>query len=361
MVVQASRRPELAILITGAGAPGTRGTAYALRQNPDGRSVRLIGTDAAEDNAGRYLVDAFYRVPEPESTSYLERISDICRVEGVRIIIPQTTREIAVLSREISSLSKLGVRTMVSEAHAIEKANDKCRLLQEFERIGLPVPAYRVARNERDLTEAVSAFGYPQTPVVVKPPVSNGMRGIRILRENAWDLRRFLGEKPSGLETTLADLLGILRRGDPWPELLVTEYLPGAEYTVDVFVGEKAHAAVPRERIAIRSGITFTSRLEWRDDLSTYSIRAALHLRLRYAVGFQYKLDVAGTPRVLECNPRVQGTMVASVFSGINVIWLSVREIEGDVPTTVPAHVEGGSFYRFWGGVSVCGERVDEI
>ncbi|MBV9267045.1 MAG: ATP-grasp domain-containing protein, partial [Acidobacteriaceae bacterium] len=201
----------------------------------------------------------------------------------------------------------------------------------------------------------------PGKPVVVKPPFSNGMRGVRVLKEDAWNVQRFLSEKPSGLEISFDELLSILRRGDTWPELLVTEYLPGPEYSVDVFIGERTQVAIPRLRKSIRSGITFESQLEYREDMTQSSIRAAKHIGLRYAVGFQFKLDSEGVPKVLECNPRVQGTMVASVFSGTNVIWLGVKELAGDVPSGVPTHLKTGHFYRFWGGIGVTGDGFYEI
>ena len=209
--------------------------------------------------------------------------------------------------------------------------------------------------------DAVTALGYPDVPVVVKPPVSNGMRGVRVLKDNAWNLERFLSQKPDGLEISLQDLIGILHRGDSWPELVVSEYLPGDEYSVDVFMGSKVQVAIPRVRRVIRSGITFESSLDFRADLSEYSIQASRHLDLKYAVGFQFKLDRDGIPKVLECNPRVQGTMVASVFSGVNVIWMSVCELCGKPPTEVPAQLKRGCFYRYWGGIGVGGGHVDEI
>ena len=217
-------RGSLAVLITGAGAPGTRGTIYALRWNCDRQRVRIIGVDAQPNGVGRYLVERFYKVPSPEESSYIDELMRICCEECIQVVIPQTSREINVLSKEKQRLLCSGIQSMVSDWSAIEIANSKWRLLQEFERVGLPVPSYSLARSEQELTAAVHALGYPGKPVVVKPPFSNGMRGVRVLKEDAWNVQRFLSEKPSGLEISFDELLGILRRGDTWPELLVTEY-----------------------------------------------------------------------------------------------------------------------------------------
>jgi carbamoyl-phosphate synthase large subunit len=163
-----------------------------------------------------------------------------------------------------------------------------------------------------------------------------------------------------GLEISLEDLLAILHRGPGWPELLAMEYLPGPEYTVDAFRGEKVEIALPRLRQQIRSGITFRSRSECRDDMAEFTLCAARAIDLCYAFGFQFKLDAAGVPKVLESNPRVQGTMVASVFSGANVIWMGVKELLGESIEEAPTPV-ASQFLRFWGGVGVAGECIDEI
>ncbi|MGH2639410.1 MAG: ATP-grasp domain-containing protein, partial [Rhabdochlamydiaceae bacterium] len=153
-------------------------------------------------------------------------------------------------------------------------------------------------------------------------------------------------------------------RGEAFPELLVTEFLPGEEYTVDAFRGSKVSVAIPRQRKQIVNGISFRTTLEYRKDVIEYSLKMAESLDLRYAFGFQFKLDRNRVPKILECNPRVQGTMVASIFSGVNVIWLSVREAIGEPVGSIPKKLEESEFYRFWGGLGISGgkrEKQQEI
>lgn len=356
---------RIKILVTGAGAPGIRGTLYALRQNPDGIAVEVVGTDVKTDVVGRFLVDRFYQVPPPEVEAYIPRLLEICQKEDIEVVLPQTTREVLVLARVREDLWEKGIRVGVSSFEAISLANDKYYLLNMFSRLGLPHPAYRLAHSEEELVVAVEELGYPRLPVVVKPPTSNGMRGFRILKEAAWDADRFLRDKPDGVEISLPDLLAILRRGPQWPVLLVTEYLPGPEYTVDAFRGKKAFVAVPRARMAIRSGITFVAQVEPRGDLEKYTREAAQAIGLEYAFGFQFKLDAHGIPKVLECNPRIQGTMAASVFAGHNIPWYAVRELL-EKPVSAEeirkAGLQVARFYRYWGGVGVIdGGVVREI
>ena len=92
-----------------------------------------------------------------------------------------------------------------------------------------------------------------------------------------------------------------------------------------------------------------------------YTLEAARAMGLSYALGFQFKLDAAGVPKVLECNPRVQGTMVASVFAGANVIWMGVLETLGYPPEASRTPLKPAEFLRYWGGIGIVDGRVMDI
>nr|MDA8387813.1 ATP-grasp domain-containing protein [Nitrospiraceae bacterium] len=309
-------------------------------------------TDIRTDVAGKYLSDGFYTVPRPEDEGYISGMTGIARKEGVKVIIPQTTREVEIISRYAAHFDEFGVRVAASGYESVKEANDKSALLAKAKQIGIPYPSFIMTRSEKEFVAAASALGYPENRVVVKPPVSNGMRGLRILAKDPWNVRRFLMEKPDGTETDLENILKMLRRGE-WPPLLVVEYLEGAEYTVDVFRNSSGVVAIPRLRGSIRSGITFETSADYRADLIEYSGALAKACNLRYCFGFQFKLSGEGVPKLLECNPRVQGTMVFSSFAGFNMIYYSVMEALGRPVDTGRIRLkEDVQFRRYWGGIA---------
>lgn len=163
--------------------------------------------------------------------------------------------------------------------------------------------------------------------------------------------------KPEVSEMELDSLIQILKRGQ-WPELIVSEYLPGEEYTIDVYRG-KTTVVIPRKRLMIRSGISFDIKVEMRDDLIQYSTELAEALNLKYCFGFQFRIGSDGQPKLLECNPRVQGTMAASVLAGFNLIYYAVLEALGiSVDVDGSSIVNGTRFIRYWGGVGIIDGRV---
>jgi carbamoyl-phosphate synthase large subunit len=348
------------LLVTGGGAPGIRGTLHCLKHNPDSEEVRVHVSDIQSRAIGRVWADGFLHSLPPEHNEYLDHMREYCVSNEITAIIPQTTREIEVLSMSHNFFKKAGCTVVVSEKKAIELANNKVRTAALFKQLRLPYPEFYITHNREEMERAAYQLGYPENPVIVKPPTSNGSRGFRKIADEKWNVEKFLNEKPSGDATRLEELIEILSNGQ-WPTLMVSEYLPGKEYSVDCFRGANLAISIPRSRDVIRSGISFQTRIDLRSDLVDYSNQAAEAIGLRYAFGFQYKQSSTGELKVLESNPRIQGTMVASLMSGVNVIWLGLKEALGQSPHETPELRDGGVFTRYWGGVGICEGESFEI
>jgi len=351
---------QINILITGAGAPGIAGTIYALKNNPDNVNFRVISTDINDDVVGKFLSDGFYKIPPPESNDYIQVLEDIALKENIKVILPQTTREIIKLSESKDRFSNQGIAVVVSSFESIRVANDKYLLLEKAREIGVPYPAYFLANSIPSLLDAIKILGYPQKKVVVKPRISSGMRGLRVITNESWNLKKFLSEKPEGIEINLDQLLDILKNNEF--ELLVTEYLPGIEYTIDVFRGKSGVIAIPRIREKIRSGITFDAKVVLNSDLINYAMELAKALDLKYCFGFQFKSSEEGISKLIEANPRVQGTMVVSLFAGFNIIYYSILEALGyEIDLSRVKLKDNIKFKRYWGGIAIDNEILGKI
>ncbi len=343
----------VSVMVTGAGAPGTAGTVSALRNNPGKINYRITAIDMKDDCIGKYIADAFYPVPDPGHPDYIPKLKDIIQRERIKVIIPQTTREVEVISGYAEFFQDLGTKIIASDHKCVAEANNKITLISLSKEIGVPYPKFVLTGSEKDFIQAVGDLGYPDERVVIKPPVSNGSRGVRILSPDAWSVRKFLDEKPDGMEVDLENVLRMLRNGK-WPALLVTEYLSGAEYTVDVFRNGAGVVVIPRLRETIRSGITFNASVDYREDIIEYSKRLSVACGLFYCFGFQFKLSKEGVPKILECNPRVQGTMAFSSFAGFNMVHHSVQEALGCPVSLDSIKLKDKiQFKRYWGGMAI--------
>lgn len=338
------------ILLTGMGAPGTPGTVACLRVEP----VHIQGADASDNPPNTALADAgTVRLPHASSPDYVERL--IAAADWCDAILPQTTAEVEVLARHKALIeSESGARVCTAPYEAVQRSNSNHDVMSAAAEIGLPAPRWTRVCDGSGLADAAAKFG--ERPFVVKPDRGNGSRGVRIVnRQGA--RRRYFTEKP-GADCSWPELRDTLGPG-ACPPLIVMDYLPGREYTVDCFRGRDGITHVrPRLRVAMRGGISTHTRLEMRADLIDYSQRLAEALGLSGAFGFQFIEGQDGTPRVIECNPRIQGTSVASMYAGLNLPLCAVRDALG-LPVTItepPASVE---YRRVWSGsVQVSGRRM---
>jgi len=341
------------ILITGVGAPGIKGTIYCLFNNPNKIPIKIIGIDMDPKAVGQFFVNYFYAVSSPTDPGYFEEIKQIIIKEKINLIIPQTSSETIFYSKNKSIFELMDVKVLVVSEHAACIASNKYLTLQNFLGENLPVTQHYLVNNLNEFEDALKKLDYPSKKIVVKKPVSNGMRGFRILSEENLSIEQFLMEKPQVDHVSLSVFINMLKSiNADFPELLITEYLPGEEYSVDIFRSPHEICIVPRIRERIRSGISFLNKIDKHTEIIKISKKAAEIMELFGVFGFQFKLDNNGIAKILECNPRIQGSMVASYFAGVNIIWYGVADILGfDYVVQKPQW--GKSFYRYWGGIGL--------
>jgi carbamoyl-phosphate synthase large subunit len=347
------------ILITGCGAPGISGTVHSLKNNPNNDEVFLVGTDTNEEAVGKFFCDRFEIISSfKNEEDYLNDIKRIVHKHSINVILPQNTLELPILSKKKKYFSDMGAVIVISDYEAINNANNKFKLMKVAESLSLPTPKNFVVSNFKELKNAAKNLGWPEKRIVVNPPESNGSRGVRIIDENISLQDEFFNQKPGSLYIKLQMLEKIL--GASFPELLVMEYLDGDEYSVDIFRLNENTTVVPRIRTNIKSGITFSGKVVRNLEIEKFSKKLSIGLDLNYCFGFQFIMK-DNIPYIIECNPRVQGSMVISTLSNANLIYNSIQAVLDNpiCPMNINYNI---SFSRFWGGISHnANEKVEVI
>ncbi|MCC7297196.1 MAG: ATP-grasp domain-containing protein, partial [Bacteroidia bacterium] len=129
---------------------------------------------------------------------------------------------------------------------------------------------------------------------------------------------------------------------------MVCEYLPGAEYSVDMLVNRGdtlAHTIRQREKTV--SGISVQGTFVADKEISKICRLLASNLDLHGPIGMQFKRDEKGVAKILEINPRLQGAVSTAIFAGINFPLLSVQ-LANNEGIKVPNNKTGISFNRYW-------------
>ena len=77
-------------------------------------------------------------------------------------------------------------------------------------------------------------------------------------------------------------------------------------------------------------GISFAGTLIKDDLIIKYSKKIVSQLGLHGNIGFQFRKDSNGTPKIIESNPRVQGTIVFNTAGGFNMVYNAVKIALGE-------------------------------
>jgi carbamoyl-phosphate synthase large subunit len=339
------------VLLTGVGLDGGPDTIRALRADRE-LGARVVGVDSSRDHASRHLCDVFEQVPVREDPGYVDAVASIAEREGARVIYPLTTFDQEIFAVARPGLEARGFAVPTSPPESIRICNDKW-LLYEALTASMPdaVPDTRRVGSADDLAEAARALGYPERRVCIRRRISRGAIGLRLLDHSEARLDALLRENPGSLLISLDEVLDTLSQADEFPEYLVQEYLPGDEWDVDALCrqGEPLVVAT-RRNLGMAGGAATRSVLERSDEVDALSRRAIEELKLNAVVNLAFRPAADGRLKLIEVNPRIPQSILASLGAGVNLVALSVRQALGE--RVEPAEPRwGGEFIRHFASV----------
>jgi carbamoyl-phosphate synthase large subunit len=312
-------RPVRRIMVTAAGTVTAQSLIKALRE--DGRAGFIAAGDMNPINATRAFVEEFVLLPAASDPDFAGRCLDAVRRLEIDLLVPLIVEsEFLPLDAARERFESLGCRLVLPPREIILRTGDKLEFANFLREIGVPGPATSAyARN-------VSAERFP---VYLKPRWGSGSIGtVRVESVAA------LHEAARG-------------RSD----LIVQEAVEGSEFTVDCFAAApgRVAAAVPRERIAIKAGVSVKGRT-YHHPLIEQIVRGVVERSgLRGPANVQGMLQSGGAFSIIEMNPRFSGTLALTTAAGINFASLLIDMVEGrTLPDLLGSHQGDLVMMRYW-------------
>lgn len=254
--------------------------------------VEVFGASGKSDHAsfvyeeGRYFEDAFF-VDRPD---FIERFNRFLLSLQIEFIYP-THDTIANFLAEHRAELAARIITSCSETNRIARFKSLTYDLFKSFDFGMEV----FSASHRDLP----------FPVFLKPEDGQGGKGT-CLAENQEELDFYLKK---------------------FPDLLITEYLPGDELSIDCFTdfNGKLLFIGPRTRERVQMGISFRStEVEVTKEIERIAQCINETLPLNGAWFFQVKKDRNGRFKLMEFAPRQSSTMGLFRHTGVNFALLSL-------------------------------------
>ena len=304
------------ILMTGAGGPSAISVWKSLSAQHE---IHMADMDPCA--AGLYLVaeDRRLLVPRGDAPELVPALLAACRARKIDLMLPTVDAEFVPLALARADFEALGVALPISPLDCLRVCRDKHELLAREKGI-VPVPEYEPLTPEA--AARVTSF-----PRFVKPRLGAGSRGAEKI-------------------TRREDLDALPQDGS----ILVQEYLPGEEYSVDVYVrGDgRVIAAVPRERMKTDSGIAVTARTVDVPEVIEAARRVAEEIGVRYVANVQFKRAADGIFKLLEVNPRFPGTLPLTTAAGVDMPKLLVDDVAGKKLPDGPLPFKEIMVVRYW-------------
>jgi hypothetical protein len=275
------------ILIVPAGTDN----GYEVWESLKGR-YEVFCADVLEDNPTSVASCSFVKVPYGLGSDFWSELSKACIGLGIDLVIP-THDDLLVPMAEMIRIG--GARTLTS-----------------------PVEACRVTLRKDTTYSFLRANGLSD----MCPACPGALPGFLRPNHGRGSRNAFKVESREAL-----DLLEQLV-----PDNIVTEFLPGKEYTIDCLsdLEGKLLGHCTRERIYISNGITKIGVTVENIAISNMAKRIADCLKTAGPWFFQVKENSLGVPMLTEINLRVGGTSGLSRIAGFNHILMATRLFLGE-------------------------------
>lgn len=259
----------------------------ALKYSKD---FELIGGSSVSDH-GKFVYDNYIEnIPFVDDKNFIKKINKIINDSKIDLIIPAHDSVVLKLAQHVDEINAVVVS---SNLYACEICRSKKKTYELF-KDSLPVPKMYNSIDEVD-----------QFPVFLKPDVGQGAKGTK--KVNNYAELKFYTENGND-------------------DLLILEFLPNDEYTIDCFTDFNGNILYceGRKRSRISNGISVGSEAIKNDKFLEFAKIINDELHMNGAWFFQLKERENGEFGLLEIAPRVAGTMEFQRAFGVNLPLLSL-------------------------------------
>ena len=276
-------------------------------------------------------MDARHRVPSPVAdwlagrttgdntpleAAFVDAVSDVCRRERIDTIFPSWDPYVCTLSKNRAHFSAMGVTIPVPDFPTVLTALDKHETMKAAERAGVPYPRTYLYTDPDQLRDIEAREGFP---LVVKPRLTSGSRGMAIVRDR--------------LELERAVPRIAAEHGAP----LIQEYIPGGDKTsIQLVLGRDGAVLFAFHKLRHRT-FKRTARLATVSESARPDERLLTVAPLLRTLGWWGALGIEtirdprdGLDKLMEVNPRFPRQLWNRTELGINEPLMCVQIARGE-------------------------------
>ena len=254
------------------------------------KEVELFGGTSVADHGEFVYANCIDKIPHVEADNFVDSLNAV--IDSFRIDYVFPAHDSVVLKLALAAKQRqLACEVVTSPFETCRICRSKWLTLNLYAKILRTPSVYENPDEIRDW------------PVFLKPDIGQGSKG-------------------TAKADNLDECVLLLRQN---PSLLILEYLPGAEYTVDCFTDRNRRLIFVgvRERTRIQNGISVNTKPVHDPAAKAIAMKIIVVLELRGMWFFQLKRAADGDLALMEIAPRLAGGMGMYRNLGVNLALMS--------------------------------------
>ncbi len=322
------------IMLTSVGVEMAADMIMRLRESAV-HDVRLIAVDRRTDVNARHFADVFACVDSWDPETFARAVADLADAHHADMVLPLVDGDVLALAPHRALFEERGCLLACNRVEIVDVLANKLRAYELFTRVGLSVPDWRAANDREHLVTAVEQMFGLYGEVVVKPASAQSSRGVSVIRNAIHGAQEYLGSREVHMDydTFMTRFVDVC---DSLFPVVVMKCLREPVHDLDVLAWNgEARRVVPRRRrnIALpNEGHEIVDSPILRD----LGRDVARSLGLSCLVDCDVMFDEAGTPCLLEINPRPSLSAVVSMAAGVPLMDDLISLARGMVLPTLP-------------------------
>lgn len=271
--------------------------------------------------------------PVVDSQSYVDYCLELGERRRVGVFFPGHN-VVAIMARAAEFKAK-GIRLIsVAKPDVLLALADKALFYDAHANDAISGPDSICVRTHDEYVAACRELKHRYPTLAIKPCLGVYGIGFRVIDYRRSALHHML----KGIEyhVAAADLERELKDAGQFQPILVMEYLPGREYSVDCLAvhGDLQVAIARRKEKGGRGGQVIVDLPE----IQEVCQRLAKQYGLNSIFNVQFREDLVGRLRLLEVNARMSGGIAMACLAGPNLPHLAVQAAIGELdPKAIPA------------------------
>lgn len=261
--------------------------------------------------------------------AYADWCLDFAHRNCIDVFVVQRGR--SIIARRAEAFAAIGVRLVIAAtADMLDLIEDKARFYEHCANAGLPTPASHEVRSVDAFDNALRAISALGFDACIKPPQGVFGAGYWRLDDSTTLFGQLMAPDERRLQTgvvraALREMEQRLPRA-PMPRVLVMQYLPGSEWSVDCVCDRGTIVAgVTRQKIGASQIVGADPKI------MALARRVAETFGLSNLVNIQFKAADADNslPHVLEINARMSGGCFYADLAGLNLPAIQLQQALG--------------------------------